>query len=245
MLNQRSTPGWRSFPLRTEPMHSLELMRIDVDTSFTFDARGRTLQTNEPREDARRPAPRVVVGHTSAGNIVRFNADVPDAMADELEAILADADDPLRSRTALELTMQGTSTEFRAGPAYHCSETPAASHQVVRITAANRELARDSYRWLYDEVADWQPCFAIIRDGSAVSICFSSRISPLACAAGVDTLPEFRARGYASAVTAAWASAVRATARIAFYSTDWDNLASQGVARRLGLTQFGEHLRWK
>ena len=78
--------------------------------------------------------------------------------------------------------------------------------------------------------------------GTPVSACFSSRTSAGASEAGVETLPEFRRRGYASAVTAAWARHVRAAGRVPLYSTSWDNLASQHVARRLGLLLYGADL---
>jgi hypothetical protein len=45
-------------------------------------------------------------------------------------------------------------------------------------------------------------------------------------------------RGLAAAVTAAWSAQV--ADRTAFYSTSEDNLASQGVARRLGLRPLGQ-----
>lgn len=233
--------------LHGRPLDVAELMRINVETGFTFDANGRMLRTNEPREDARRPAWRLWVGHTSNGDIVRFNTDLPDGVVSELEAILSTTEDPTRSRTTIEqvLTRGGAVTEFRAGPAYYCAETPAPTHDVVRITGANRDLARDTYRWLYDEADDWQPSFAVVSNGSVVSVCFSSRMGPHAAAAGVDTLAEYRGRGYASAVTAAWASAILTTGRIAFYSTGCENRASQGVARRLGFPQFGERLSWR
>ena len=57
--------------------------------------------------------------------------------------------------------------------------------------------------------------------------------------AGVDTLEAYRRRGYAASAVAAWALAVRALNLVPLYSTSRDNEASQGLARRLGLVQYG------
>jgi predicted GNAT family acetyltransferase len=89
------------------------------------------------------------------------------------------------------------------------------------------------------ELNSWQPYLAIIEDSQAVAICRSVRVSSRAHEAGVNTLIGYRRRGYATAVVAAWALAVRALNRIPLYSTSWNNVASQGVARRLGLVQYG------
>ena len=72
--------------------------------------------------------------------------------------------------------------------------------------------------------------------------CYSARLTGRAAEAGVETLETHRGRGYAPAVVAAWAHAVRETGRIPFYSTSWDNLASQAVARKLGLVQYATDL---
>jgi predicted GNAT family acetyltransferase len=56
----------------------------------------------------------------------------------------------------------------------------------------------------------------------------------------VETLAAWRQRGYGAATVAAWAAAVRRQGRLPLYSTSWDNLASQGLARNLGFVPYGE-----
>jgi predicted GNAT family acetyltransferase len=97
--------------------------------------------------------------------------------------------------------------------------------------------------WNLEETARrfelYEPFIAVVVDGVAVSLCHSARLTDRAAEAGVETLEAYRGHGYASAVVTEWAHAIRATGRIPLYSTSWDNLASQAVARRLGLTQYG------
>jgi hypothetical protein len=82
--------------------------------------------------------------------------------------------------------------------------------------------------------------FAIIAGGLVVATCESSRESRLAAEAWVRTLPNYRQRGYATRVTAAWARDARARGKEPFYSHHRDNMASAGVARALRLIPFLE-----
>jgi predicted GNAT family acetyltransferase len=68
------------------------------------------------------------------------------------------------------------------------------------------------------------------------------RVTPTAHEAGVETPKQFRGRGYGGQVVAAWASAVRSLGCIPLYSTSWQNVASQAVAHKLGLVQYGTDL---
>src|SRR4051812_45760254 len=66
----------------------LQLMRLHVDALFTHDARGRLLRVNEL--GGRAIAPRMFFGRTAAGHVLRVRADVPDPIAQELQAIVRD-----------------------------------------------------------------------------------------------------------------------------------------------------------
>jgi hypothetical protein len=227
--------------------NDLERMTLHIDTSFTFDARGRMLLTNEPGPAARKPAPRVVLGRTPAGKLLRLGADVSDDVAQHVAQIVAslppltDLDGPPPAvpalRAALGLPAPGIG-EY-GGPAYHFPAAIPRLADAIQITRANVELAADTYPWLLTSLEEWWPCFGVVRDSAVVSVCFSSRLGDEAAAAGVDTRPEFRQRGFAAAATAGWGAAIRAQGREPFYSTGWDNLGSQAVARRVGLIAHG------
>jgi len=233
-------------------MDDRRLMELRVDTDFTHDTRGRMLQSNEPLETSRSPAPRLFLGCTRAGYVQRVGAAVPDSLARRLEALVdrhptsGDIQAPPDVLAALRETLakHAPIATVGGGPAYRFPDTIRSAGDVVPLTRANRALTQETYPWLSREVADWQPCFAVVRDGAAVAVCFSARLSPAAAEAGVDTLPEYRGRGFAATVTAAWGAAIRDTGRTPLYSTAWDNRASQGVAHSLGLVMFGSDTTW-
>jgi hypothetical protein len=233
-------------------MDDCDLMRLHADVLFTYDARGRMLLTNEPRAAARGGAPRLFLGRTTAGRVVRVGATAPDALARRLVDLIdrlppvddLEAPSPEPAAVRAELERHAPITDAGQGPAYRFPAAITPPGEAVLLTAVNVAAARGTYPWLLDELADWGPCFAVVRDGAAVSVCFSARVGAAAAAAGVATLPAFRGRGYAAAVTAAWGAAIRATGRIPLYSTAWENLASRGVARRVGLIGFGADATW-
>jgi hypothetical protein len=233
-------------------MDDYALMGLYADTLFTYDARGRMLYSNEPRLQERRPAPRLFLGRTRGGSVARFGASMSDTLAQRLAEIVdrlpppADLGEPATPFTEIEelLKQDAPIIKTEAGPVYHFPAAIRSQGEAIRLTEANIAVVRDTYPSLLEEFRDWSPCFVALDHGRAVSICMSSRVTPDAEAAGVDTLPGFRGRGYAAAATAAWGAAIREAGRVPFYSTWWDNMASQGVARRCGLIQFGADTSW-
>lgn len=83
----------------------------------------------------------------------------------------------------------------------------------------------------------WGPWAVVAVDGEVAAKCSTARLSPAGAEAGLYTYPRFRRRGYGAAATTAWSKLVEG--RVAFYSTAGDNVASQGVARHLGLPLIG------
>lgn len=135
------------------------------------------------------------------------------------------------------LASVGTMQAVRAGMLCRVVNAPGAS--AVRITAANAHLLRGGLdEWLPD-VAAGRLIHAAIADDRAVAICASVREVDGAHAAGVETLPAYRRRGLGADAVAGWANAVLRMDAVPFYGTTFDNLASQGVARRLGMELVG------
>lgn len=220
----------------------LTLLDRQIATLFRLDGAGRLLAINESGDP---PAPRLFLGRTAAGNRWHLRHDLPVDLRDELARILAteslatDLAAPPVTATALRaaLAAHAPIANEWSGPAWSVPgrSLPLDSRAVMLDDAA--PLVRTFPGWATDFAAS-QPGAAILHEGEAVAVCFSARTSTGAAEAGVNTLPEWRGRGYACAVVATWAAAVRATGRIPLYSTSWDNAASRGVARGLGLRLY-------
>jgi hypothetical protein len=140
------------------------------------------------------------------------------------------------------LSRQAPVGQISMGPAWCFPDEIERPAEPVVAVGTDRGILGDAFAWLADIYPLWQPAWAVAYEGRAVSVCFSARNTPEAAEAGVETAEDFRGRGYAVAAVAAWAGAVRAEGRTPLYSTSWDNLASQRVARKLGLRLYGADL---
>ena len=229
------------------------LLRMRADTDFTYDRRGRMQLTNEPHAGSRIAAPRLFLGRSTEGPVLRFGATLSDAAAKDITAAverhpwdgsLAFPPSLLDHITAL-LERDAPVTARTAGPAFRFPKSITSPERAIRLMPANVALAATTFPWLLTELADWGPCFAVVVNEEVAAVCFTSRRGERVEEAGVETLPAYRGRGFAPLVTAAWATAVCTAGRIPIYSTGWDNLASQAVAQKLGLSLFAVDATWK
>src|SRR3954468_9392092 len=180
-----------------------DLMQIHVTALYRHDERQRLLAVNEPgiaRPDDPAP-PRLYLGRTRAGHLWRFRHDLPESTIADLETVLrgepvaADLWQPPRCLARLQavLARDAPIAGSWSGPAWRFpDEIPASAHEVVRVTTANDELVRPAFPFLADDLPWCQPCLAIVAHGRLGSLCFSSRNTPIAAEAGVNTLEEFR-----------------------------------------------------
>lgn len=230
-----------------DDLSDLALMELAIATVFTHDVTGRIVADNEPDGD---PAPRFFLGRTREGNGWRVRYDVPEPIVEQLQDIVAAEpvpDDLQAPPVHLEAMLAALRLEREPaighyGPAYRFPEEIPVPDGVTSITRGNLYLLRrmvgrmDALDRDFDHVEPWM---AMVVEGAAVATCYSCRLTDRAAVARVDTLEEYRGRGYATAVVAAWAGAVRQTGRIPMYGTSWDNHASQAIARKLGLVEYG------
>ena len=226
----------------------LELMRLHVEALYVHDGLGRLCRVNQWNGGV---PPRLFLGRTRSGHVLRFRTDVDAALVAELTRIWEaarqgpDASPGLQRPACAEalvhaLAAHGPVERIWAGPAYAArADAPVRAGGTVEIDAGNADLLRGGLEAWLPDVPHQQPLLAVVEHARAVALCASVRITDAAHEAGVETVPAARRRGHASRAVAAWITAVRALGATPLYSTDWDNASSRALAARLGLWQFG------
>ena len=233
-----------------DPETDEHLMRIHVATLFNCDADGRIVSLRRPTSRPGGP-PRFFMGRRHDGNVWLFRHDVPDDLTRRLEVLCqsepsaTDLMPPPRVASAIRAALQehGPITREYRGPAYLIPERTQGPTDAVLITREKGRMLEAGFPWMLPHLTtevDIGPVTAAIVNGSAVSICYCARLSPLAAEAGVETLDAMRGRGHATAAVAAWATSLRQRGLLPLYSTSWENFASQRVAEKLGAVRYGE-----
>ena len=206
-------------------------------TLFSLDGDNRIVGTREPDPSA---GPKFSLIRGKGDHAWAVRSDVPQRLAEELgdlareEPPIADfRDAPVNAARYMSL-IDG---RVDSGPAFEFPDEIATVSGTVMIEDAD-QLDYHFEGWTNDEIPYRTPIVALIKDGHAVSVCFCARRTDVTAEAGVETAVEYRGRGFATQVTAAWALAIRTSGRVPLYSTSWDNHASLTVARRLGLLTY-------
>lgn len=222
----------------------MTLSDLNMESLYRYDAGGLMLTDNEP-DGAE--APRLAMLRTREGNLWRFGHALPEPLRRRLDALCAAVPvaDDLRAASAQDAAIRALLAEHAPiageyrGPAYAFDAPPAPSAQGVLLHPGTQDLLDRHFPGeRYPPEAG--PVAVVVADGVAVARCFCARLTARAAHAGLETAEAYRGRGYAVAAVATWAAAVFASGRLPLYGTTWENQASQGVARRLGLRLYGE-----
>lgn len=221
------------------PSH-LELMNIQAEVLYVHDHAGRLTTINE---SVNQPAPRFFWGQTKMGRVLRFRNDVPAFIVHEIQQLMELDDTNVKIANVIHaLEKHKEISSIWMGPAYAFNEIVTNPTDAILVTADNKDCLRGGFSSLLSELESREPCFMVVENNAAVSVCFSARSTDKAAEAGVETLKDYRGKGYAMRVTSSWSQAVRQSQRIPLYSTSWDNYASQSIANRLNLYLYGTDL---
>jgi len=223
------------------PRGELELLQLELDL----------LRLSDVRE--------LVIACARDGTCVRASPSMPDDLVHVVSAELSRIDAGIgldspppqleRWRRLMEEAIgEPVVLGPGSGPSYvvHDELTYATEVRLVRSDSASVNESRDANpgNWGADEWVDLLegrlgPWVMAMHEARVVSICHTPTWNQHAAEAGTWTHPDFRGRGYAAAATAEWATLLRHTGRVLFYSTSQTNRSSQAVAARLRLRHIG------
>lgn len=226
---------------------NLELIEQQFATLYEHDADGNIRAVNYPESPL---PPRLAIGLTTEGLRWRFRHDVPTTIRATIDRLLQSESPPvdLQRLPANLAAIRAALAEDAPledqwfGPAWYApADLSLPTSSVATPITDVGELGPDHQDFAID-VESQQPFVAVREDGAIAAVCFCARRSTVAAEAGVQTVEALRGRGHATAVVATWIAAVRQLGLQPLYSTSWENYASQGVARRLGLRLYGANL---
>lgn len=218
-------------------LSDIKLMELHVNVLFKQNTENRITIVNEPPYEV---APRIFIGATNMGNIVRYSNMLDANLVGKLNQVISTSSDINLGEIINVLSSDHPLHHLSIGPAYVFPNINERKHtQVIQVTQENKELLKPYFPYTFEDFEYKQPCFVIIENNIPVSNCCSARKTSKADEASVFTHEDYRGRGYGIDVVNAWAVEVQKQGRIALYSTSWDNFASQTVARKLKLIQYG------
>lgn len=228
------------------PLSAYRLLQIQVEALFCSTAEGRLCCNNEPGEPL---APRFFMGRTAEGNLWRYRDDLPAALLREVDAccraepVSRDlAERPVHYEAIrAALARHAPIRSEQRGPAYWCPPPAQLPGEVVLIGPTNAHMLQGSFAGVLPYMHGGAPVVAIVIDGRVASLCWCARITRRAAEAGVETVPGYRGLGLATRAATGWVAAIYQRGLLPLYSTSWENLASQGVARHLGAVLYAEN----
>jgi hypothetical protein len=192
--------------------HPVELVALNIQIENETDANG------DLRPLPGKESTLFTISHHPGGHIRFYRYDLPHHIRRQIEAL--DPETALRDHAAVRQILDRyvpCDTVF-AGKGYHFARVPSSA-----------ECPDAVYR---------DGCYVILVDGKPVSWAWTADESEQAAELAVETIAKHQRRGYARQVVAAWAAHVLGEGKVAFYSHEVDNTASEALAHSLGVVQY-------
>lgn len=222
----------------------IELLRREMDTLWGTDLYGRPSHSQ----------PLVAVAVAGGSRYVRLSCSLPFEVRRRLDQL-----DPQEAESSPEALIERfrellpfAASGYGGGPSYvfegkRIPETDISGLRIVSSDDADIEFLRAVRPDPWWEVEEWDdflagrigPWAVGVREGRVAALCHTPVASSVAAEAGVWTHPDERGRGWAGLVTSEWARVAGKEFETLFYSARFDNVASQAVARKLGLRPIG------
>ncbi len=198
-----------------------ELVTLKLAMEFGVAPIGDTLPEPSSNDEGH---PRLLVSRFGDDSAVFFRHDLSPALRDALSAIGPDdlMADEARVRAIL------------------AREQPC--EKVYRIRWYTIERLPD--RSEYPDVTIVDGRHVVLIDGVEVAWAKTDCEIDAAAEVSIETLPDYRRRGFARQVTASWAASVLAAGKIAYYSHLLDNAPSAAVASSLGLVHLSDEVEY-
>jgi len=243
------------------PRDALRLLEIDAATVFARDSAGRMTHENDPDRSS---PPRFYFAGCEGGNLLRLSRDVGDGIAREIATLAAQEPSFSGPRSVPRfldryrelLAIDAPAMESSYGLIHLLPHRVPCATDATLVAQGSAQgdalLARLRRHGLSEAMigmgfADlshlWEPwCVALVGDAIA-ALAFAARLGEHGAALGLATMPAYRGRGLAAAVTAGWSALPQLQTRTLIYSTTRDNHASRRVIARLRLPYVGTSLR--
>jgi len=203
-------------------VNAVDLIKLNIGLEYVIDSGGLLVPLSgiDPAETAR-----VYVIRHESGYVTYFRHDLPCQIRDRLAA----------------LAPKQAFNDHQTVKSVLAEDAPC-----ERIWIGKGCYFRDMPMLSDFPDAVWKDgCYMVMVAGKPVARAWSARENKAVAEVAVETLPAFRRRGYGRQVTAAWAYRVMKAGKIAFYSHERDNRASEALARSLGVVEYSRVAEYK
>ena len=223
-----------------------DLLQAHLETYYTLDANGDMRATNWPNPSRRGLAPAFHIGWTDQRSLSCFRYDVSTEKRQQVGDLVASQwpfkKGPREGPRYTEILSEYCEGSRDLERVFILPEDELPTGDATLVTQNNAYVLHPGFNlkganWMEDLDAN-QPCYAVIEEDQAVSVCQTVRCSTSGIEPGVKTLEDYRRRGYAKRAVAAWCQIARQEEVAVFYATGWSNEASFSLANSLGFKQF-------